>query len=99
MGFQIEVKTGDEGTIIMCGCPDGTVEFCKWIDQTRKDKVTGESVRNTELIAYKYYASVEQAFAKVARMRIGSANASTLKELLEAIKQIRQDIKKEMSVL
>jgi len=93
--FQIEVKTGEEGIITLRGTSDGTVEFCKWIDD--KDKDTG--VVTPRLTAYKYYADISQAFNKIARMRIGSSNATSLAELMEAIKQIRLDIKKEMGTL
>lgn len=95
MGFTIEVKTGEEGIITLRGCSDGTVEFCKWKDEKNKD--TGEVI--PLLVAYKYYASIEQAFAKIARMRIGSADATSLAELTEAIRVIRKDIKQEMGVL
>lgn len=92
MGFQIEVKTGDAGPVTLRGCDDGTVEFCKWgevIDPKTK-------VKRAALIAFKYYASIEQAFDKVFRMRVASAEATTLKELVQEIRRIRQDIKTEM---
>lgn len=97
--FQIEVKTGEEGNIILRGCSDGCVEFCAWRDVKEKDKDTGEITTKPQLVAYKYYASVEQAFNKIARMRIGSSNATSLQELTEAIRDIRKDIKREMVVL
>lgn len=95
MSFQITVNTGEEGNVILRGCSDGTTEFCKWIDD--KDKDTG--IVTPRLTAYKYYASPEQAFNKIARMRIGSSTATSLQELVEAIKNIRKDIKKEMGTL
>jgi hypothetical protein len=97
--FQIDVKTGEEGIVTLKGCSDGTVEFCKWVERKDKDKDTGEITVTPYLEPYKFYASVEQAFAKIARMRIGSSTATSLQELVEAIKQIRLDIKKEMGVL
>ena len=99
MAFQIEVSTGEEGKVILRGCADGTVEFCKWIEKKETNKDTGEVTHTPELCAYKYYVSIEQAFNKIARMRIGSSNATSLRELTEAIKQIRLDIKQEMGVL
>lgn len=99
MGFTIKVKTGEEGDVVLRGCSDGTVEFCAWHDVKEKDKETGEITIKPQLVAYKYYASVEQAFNKIARMRIGSATATSLQELTEAIRDIRKDIKREMGVL
>ena len=97
--FQIEVKSGEEGNVILRGCSDGTVELCRWAERKDKDKETGEITVTPYLEAYAFYASIEQAFNKIARMRIGSSNATSLKELTEAIKQIRLDIKQEMGVL
>lgn len=97
--FEVTVNTGEEGKVILRGTSDGTVEFCRWSERKDKNKDTGEITTTPELIAYKYYASPEQAFNKIARMRIGSCNATSLQELVEAIKQIRLDIKKEMGVL
>jgi hypothetical protein len=99
MGFQITVNAGEAGPIIICGTSDGTVEFCRWIDRKEKDKDSGEITVVRDLQSYKYYASVEQAFFKIASMRIGSADAISLQELVAAIKQIRLDIKQEMGVL
>jgi len=93
--FQIEVNTGEEGIIVLRGTSDGTVEFCKWIND--KDKDTGDIT--PRLIAYKYYADISQAFNKIARMRIGSSTATSIAELVGAIKQIRLDIQKEMGIL
>lgn len=97
--FQIEVKTSAEGTVIMRGCTDGTVELCKWMEKKEKNKDTEEITVTPYLESYAFYASPEQAFNKIARMRVGSCNATSLQELVEAIKQIRLDIKKEMGVL
>ena len=95
MGFQIECKTGDAGPVTLRGCSDGTVEFCKWVEQ--KDKDTGEM--KPVLVPYKFYANIVQAFDRIARMRIASAQANDLKELVAAIKVIRFDIQKEMGAL
>jgi len=95
MAFQIEVKTGDAGPVILRGCSDGSVEFCKWVD--KKDKDSGKV--SAELVAYKFYANVQQAFDRIARMRIASAQANDLKELVTAIKAIRLDILREMGAL
>jgi hypothetical protein len=97
--FQIEVSTGEEGKVTMRGCADGTVELCKLVEKKIVNKETEEVTYSPELIAYAYYASIEQAFNKIARMRIGSSNATSLVELTEAIKQIRLDIKQELGVL
>lgn len=99
MGFTIDVKTGEEGIVTLRGCSDGTTEFCKWSDVKEKDKETGEITITSQLVAYKYFASIEQAFNKIARMRIGSSNATTLNELATEIKNIRKDIQKELGVL
>jgi hypothetical protein len=99
MGFQIEICTGEEGKVTLRGCSDGTVEFCKWTERKEKDKETGEITITPYLEPYKFYADASQAFSKIARMRIGSSNATSLQELVEAIKQIRLDIKKEMGIL
>lgn len=95
MGFQIEVKTGDAGPVILRGCSDGTVEFCKWVEQ--KDPISKQTV--TVLAAYKWYANIVQAFDRIARMRIASAQVNNLAELVQAIKAIREDIKREMGIL
>lgn len=95
MLFQIEISTGEEGKVTLRGCADGTVEFCKWQDSTDKD--TKEVT--TSLVPYKYYADVSQAMNKIMRMRIGSTNVTTLKELVLEIKNIREDLKKEMGLL
>jgi hypothetical protein len=95
MGFAIEVKTGEQGTVTLRGCSDGTVEMCKWGD--KKDAGTG--VATPTLIAFRFYASIEQAFDRVARMRVTSYDADTLKELVEGIRAIRSDIKREMGSL
>jgi len=92
MGFQIEVNTGEAGPVVLKGCPDGTVAFCKW--QEVKDRNTKEV--KPVLVEFKWYASIEQAFQKVARMRVCSASANDIKGLVEAIRAIRDDIKKEM---
>lgn len=94
MGFEIEVKTGTEETVILRGCDDGTVEFCKRgeiTDPKTKEKIPG-------LIAFKWFANISQAFDRVARMRIANSSAVTLNELVENIKLIREDIKKEMGI-
>jgi len=93
--FEIEVKTGEFGPVVLRGCTDGTVEMCRW--QDTKDVKTKEPI--TVLQPLKYYASIEQAFERVARMRIGSAVATDIKELVAAIRGIRADIKKEMGVV
>ena len=95
MAFQIETNTGDAGPVTLRGCSDGTVEFCKWVEQ--KDKDTGEM--KPVMIPYKFYANIQQAFDRIARMRIASAQANDLKELVTAIKAIRLDILKEMGAL
>ena len=95
MAFQIEVQTGDAGPVILRGCDDGTVEFCKWGET--KDPITKEA--KPVLIAYKFYANIVQAFDRVARMRVASIAASDLKELVEGIKGVREDIKREMGIL
>lgn len=95
MGFEIELKTGEAGNVILRGCGDGTVEMCRW--QDTKDPKTKQPV--TILVPFKYYASIEQAFERVAKMRIGSSTASDIKELIHAIRGIRSDIKKEMGVM
>lgn len=95
MAFQITCNTGDAGPVVLRGCSDGSVEFCKWIEQ--KDKATGEM--KPILVAYKFYANIQQAFDRIARMRIASAQANDLKELVAAIKQIRKDILFEMGAL
>ena len=97
--FQIEIKTGEAGTVTMRGCSDGTVELCMWKEKKEKDKDTGEITVTPYLEPYAFYASVEQAFNKIARMRIASSNATSLQELAEAIRTIRKDIKQEMGVL
>lgn len=94
MGFEIEVKTG-EGTVWLRGDTSGGVEMCKMGEITDpKTKVT-----RTGLIAFKWFASIVQAFDRVARMRVSNSNASTLKELVDGIKAIREDIKLEMGIL
>lgn len=95
MAFQIELQTGDAGPVILRGCEDGSIEFCKWVEQ--KDKETGDM--KPVLVPYKFYANVQQAFDRIARMRIASAQAKDLKELVTAIKAIRLDILKEMGAL
>lgn len=95
MGFQIEVKTGDAGAVIMRGCSDGTVEFCKWGEAT--DSVTKE--KRPALIPYKFYANIEQAFNRVFSMRVASCEADNIKDLVTGIKAIRADIKAEMGAL
>lgn len=95
MGFEIEVKTGDAGTVILRGCSDGTVEFCKRgeiTDPKTKEKREG-------LIAYEFYSNISQAFDRVARMRAASVPATNLKDLVGGIKAIREDIKNEMGVV
>jgi len=94
MGFQIEVKTGAEGKVVLRGCEDGTIEFCQWRDVKNKD--TGLVVPT--LTPYKWYTSLEQAFERVFRMRVASADATTIKELVAAVKSIRKEIKEEMGV-
>lgn len=95
MGFQIEIDTGEAGPQVLRGSADGTVELCQWREV--KDKDTG-SIKKI-LVAYKFYASIEQAFNKVARMRIGSAKAKSIKSLITEIKGIRADIKAEMGAI
>lgn len=95
MGFEIEVKTGDGGPIVLRGCADGTVEFCKRVDV--KDPDTKEV--KPGLQAYKFYANIEQAFNRIFSMRVASATASDIKELVAEIKAIREDIKREMGAL
>lgn len=95
MGFQIEVKTGDAGPVILRGCADGTIEFCKWAEVTDpKTKIKGPG-----LVAYKWYTSIEHAFERVFRMRAASCDAQNIKDLVAGIKQIRADIKQEMGVI
>ena len=91
MGFQIECKTGEMGPVTLRGCSDGTVEMCAWRDVKQSD---GSHL--PILTPIKYYASIEQAFDRIARMRIASAEATTLAELVKEIKRIRVDIKEEM---
>lgn len=93
--FQIEVKTGDAGPVIMRGCSDGTVEFCKWGESV--DPKT--KVKKPALIAYKFYANIEQAFNRILSMRVSSYEASDIKDLVQGIRAIRADIKKEMGGL
>lgn len=95
MSFQIEVKTGDAGTVIMRGCADGTVEFCKWGETNHKE--TG-SVR-AQLVPYKFYANIEQAFNRILSMRVSSYEADNIKDLVQGIRAIRADIHKEMGGL
>lgn len=92
MGFEIEVKTGEMGPVTLRGCEDGTVEMCTLREQ--KNRQTGEP--EMALVAFKYYASIEQAFDRVARMRVASTIATDLKQLTEAIRAIRLDIKREL---
>lgn len=94
MGFEIEVKTGEMGPLWLRGCSDGCVEMCKKGIIKTKDQPDKEG-----LIAFKYYASVEQAFDRVFRMRLASSEAKTLKELIFNIKAIRAEIKQEMGML
>lgn len=82
------------GPVTLRGCSDGTVEMCAWKEE--KDKDTGEMV--SRLVPFKWFANISQAFDRVARMRVASANAATLKELVAEIKKIREDIKHELSV-
>lgn len=95
MAFIIEVKTGDAGTVIMRGCPDGTVEFCKWGEQTD----TATKTKKPALIPYKFYANIEQAFNRVLSMRVSSYEADNIKDLVQGIRSIRADIKTEMGGL
>lgn len=99
MGFQIVVNTGEMGDVILRGCSDGTVEMCQWKEWEKLDKETKVKTPVKELVAFKYYANPEQAFQKVARMRVGSTMASSIQELVEAIRSVRADIKKEMGGL
>jgi len=92
MGFEIEVKTGDGGPVVLRGCADGTVEFCKRVEV--KDTKTGGV--SSGLQPYKFYANIEQAFNRIFSMRVASSTASDIKELVAAIKIIREDIKREM---
>lgn len=94
MGFEIEVKTGD-GTVWLRGDSSGGVEMCKMGDIT--DSKTKETRQG--LIAFKWFASIVQAFDRVARMRVSNTNVSTLHDLVKAINNIRDDIKNEMGVL
>lgn len=95
MSFQIEVKTGDAGTVIMRGCPDGSVEFCKWGESADRET----KVKTPALIAYKFYPNIEQAFNRILSMRVSSYEADNIKDLVTGIRAIREDIKKEMGGL
>lgn len=94
MGFQVEVKTGDAGPVVLRGCADGTVEFCRWAEVIDpKTKIKGP-----QLVPYKWYASIEQAFERVFRMRVASYDAQNIKDLVAGIREIRAEIKKEMGI-
>lgn len=88
MGFEIEVDAGSEGKLWLRGCPDGTVELCKWGNITVKP---GEPSREG-LCAFKYYANPSQAFDKVFRMKVASCDAKSLQELVTEIKKIRKEL-------
>ena len=93
MGFLVPVHTGEFGEVVLRGCADGCIEMCQ---QKMVVKEKGAPPEET-LVAFKYYASPEQAFNRVLQMRVGSSQASTLKELVEALRHIRSDIKRELS--
>jgi len=95
MGFEVKVKAGDAGDLWLRGNSDGGVEMCKWGDITNPK--TKEVTQG--LIPFKWYSNIQQAFDRVARMRIASAQANDLKELVTAIKAIRLDILREMGAL
>lgn len=95
MGFQIVVNTGDYGPVTLRGCDDGGVEMCDLVNT--KNPITKEVVPT--LVATRWYADISQAFRRVTLMRIASADAKTLKELVKAIKVIHQDIQKEMGAV
>lgn len=93
--MQLTVKTGEEGEVILRSEPStGYVEFCKYVKQTDKDTLEEKDV----LVAFKFYTNLEQAFQKVASMRIASIDAKNIQEVVAGIKLIRADIKREMGV-
>jgi hypothetical protein len=98
MAFEIKINTGEAGEVWLRGCSDGTVEMCKWETlKPLKDQDPNE-VREG-LVPFKYYADISQAMNKVMRMRIGSANATTLTELISEVRNIRKDLQKELAPL
>jgi hypothetical protein len=97
MGFEIKLNTGDVGEVWLRGCGDGTVEMCKW-ETLKPLKDQDKSIVREGLVPFKYYASIEQAMEKVIRMRVGSSQAATLKELVQTIKAIRSDLHKELGI-
>ena len=92
--FVIEIKTGDAGPVTLRGCSDGTVEMCGW-----KEAKQDDGTYKSSLIAFKWFASIEQAFNRVARMRVSSYDAKNIADLVKGVKAIREDINREMGVL
>lgn len=90
--FEVVVNVGGEEQMCIRGCEDGVVELCKWGTLT----ATKTQEAREGWCAYKWYASPEQAFNRVMQMRVGRTMASTLQELVEAIRGIRADIRKEL---
>ena len=93
MGFLIrDIKTRDgEGTVILKGNDDGTVEFCR--PSMQVDSKTGETVE--VMVGYKFFALLDNALDRLFRMRVCNRDATTLQELLVNVKQERELLQKE----
>ncbi len=89
MGFLIEVSTGEDGRLWLRSQDDGTVEFCRMTDF--KDKETGKI--KTMPVPYKFYPSIDSALDRLFRMRVNSRNASTLQELLQNVREEREELR------
>ena len=94
MGFEIEVNVGGGKTLWLRGCDDGQIELCTF---GKLKKRLPDDEDKEGLTAFKYYANPVQAFERILKMRVGSCDAKTLGELSQCIKDIRADIKAELS--
>lgn len=89
MGFLIEVSTGEDGKLWLRGQDDGNVEFCRMVDL--KDPKTGK-MKPTP-VPYKFYPTIDSALDKLFRMRVNSRNATTLQELLQNVREEREELR------
>lgn len=90
MGFEIRIKTSEEGEVILRGNNDGTIDFCKEVQG--KDPKTKKPV--TLVQPYKYFVNIAEALNRVFQMRVNARNVETLKELLEAVEEEREELRK-----
>ena len=93
MAFQIAVKVGDKGEMVLRGTPEGYVELGTMEPFKQKD---GSYIQ--QFVGQHFFADMAAAFNRILAMRICSADATTLEALNASIRAIRAELRKELGV-